>query len=30
MIMIIATIVTLAIRITRAAMKNPVESLRYE
>jgi ABC-type antimicrobial peptide transport system permease subunit len=30
MIMIIATILTLAFRITRAAMKNPVDSLRYE
>jgi fucose permease len=30
MIMIFATILTLAFRITRAAMKNPVESLRYE
>jgi ABC-type antimicrobial peptide transport system permease subunit len=30
LIMIIATILTLSIRITRAAMKNPAESLRYE
>ncbi|HBZ21040.1 MAG TPA: hypothetical protein DEO60_07935 [Bacteroidales bacterium] len=30
MIMIVATVLTLAFRITRAAMKNPVESLRYE
>ena len=30
MIMIVTTILTLAFRITRAAMKNPVESLRYE
>ncbi len=30
MIMIIATVVTLSIKIIRAAMKNPVESLRYE
>ncbi len=30
LIMIIATILTLAIRITRAAMKNPADSLRYE
>jgi len=30
LIMILATIVTLSFRITRAAMKNPVESLRYE
>jgi putative ABC transport system permease protein len=30
MIMIIATILTLTFRITRAAMKNPVDSLRYE
>jgi hypothetical protein len=30
MIMIFATILTLVFRITRAAMKNPVESLRYE
>jgi len=29
-IMIVATIVTLAFRITRAARKNPMESLRYE
>jgi ABC-type antimicrobial peptide transport system permease subunit len=29
-IMIIATILTLSIRITRAAMKNPADSLRYE
>jgi putative ABC transport system permease protein len=29
-IMIFATILTLIFRITRAAMKNPVESLRYE
>jgi ABC-type antimicrobial peptide transport system permease subunit len=29
-IMVIATILTLSIKITRAAMKNPVESLRYE
>lgn len=30
MIMIIATVLTLSIRIIRAAMRNPVESLRYE
>jgi len=30
LIMILATIFTLSIRITRAAMKNPAESLRYE
>ncbi|MDP4223628.1 MAG: ABC transporter permease [Bacteroidota bacterium] len=30
LIMILATLVTLAVRITRAAMKNPAESLRYE
>lgn len=30
MIMIIGTILTLSFKITRAAMKNPVESLRYE
>ncbi len=30
LIMIVATIVTLSIRITRAAMKNPADSLRYE
>ena len=30
MIMIFATIITLIVRITRAAMKNPVDSLRYE
>jgi putative ABC transport system permease protein len=30
LIMIIATILTLSIKIIRAAMKNPVESLRYE
>jgi len=30
MIMIIATVLTLSIKIIRAAMKNPVESLRYE
>jgi hypothetical protein len=29
-IMIITTILTLAFRIIRAAMKNPVDSLRYE
>jgi ABC-type antimicrobial peptide transport system permease subunit len=29
-VMILATIMTLSIRITRAAMKNPVDSLRYE
>ena len=30
LIMICATIFTLSVRITRASMKNPVESLRYE
>jgi ABC-type antimicrobial peptide transport system permease subunit len=30
LIMIIATVLTLSIKIIRAAMKNPVESLRYE
>jgi putative ABC transport system permease protein len=30
LIMIFATLLTLSLRITRAAMKNPVESLRYE
>lgn len=30
LIMIIATVLTLSIKITRAAMRNPVESLRYE
>jgi putative ABC transport system permease protein len=30
LIMILATLVTLVVRITRAAMKNPAESLRYE
>jgi ABC-type antimicrobial peptide transport system permease subunit len=30
LIMIIATVLTLSIRIIRAAMRNPVESLRYE
>jgi ABC-type antimicrobial peptide transport system permease subunit len=30
LVMIIATILTLSFKITRAAMKNPVESLRYE
>ena len=30
LIMIIATVLTLSIKIVRAAMKNPVESLRYE
>jgi putative ABC transport system permease protein len=29
-IMIIATILTISIKVVRAAMKNPVESLRYE
>ena len=30
LIMIIATMATLSFKIIRAAMKNPVESLRYE
>ena len=30
LIIVIATIVTLSVKITMAAMKNPVESLRYE
>jgi len=30
MIMIIATMATLSFKILRAAMKNPVDSLRYE
>jgi ABC-type antimicrobial peptide transport system permease subunit len=30
LIMIIATVLTLSVRITRAAMKNPADSLRYE
>jgi hypothetical protein len=30
LIMIFATLLTLSLRITRAAMRNPVESLRYE
>jgi len=30
LIMIFTTILTLSVRITRAAMQNPVESLRYE
>ncbi|MCX6334960.1 MAG: ABC transporter permease [Bacteroidia bacterium] len=29
-LMIIATVLTLSLKITRAALKNPVESLRYE
>jgi len=28
--MIFATILTLIVRISKAAMKNPVDSLRYE
>jgi ABC-type antimicrobial peptide transport system permease subunit len=30
LIMIIATVLTLSVRVTRAAMKNPADSLRYE
>lgn len=29
-IMFVATILTIVFKITRAAMKNPVDSLRYE
>ncbi len=29
-IMVIATVLTLSYKVIRAAMKNPVESLRYE
>ena len=30
MILVVATVLTLSVRIVRAAMKNPAESLRYE